>query len=79
MYICLNDKYDIKDSMEMMVAKKFYVVWQGREPGIYSDWASCKQQVDKFAGARYKSFPTQAEAMAAFGKQPQSCSFIHEC
>lgn len=58
--------------MEMIVAKKFYVVWQGREPGIYSDWATCKQQVDKFAGARYKSFPTQAEATAAFGKQPQA-------
>lgn len=48
------------------MAKKFYVVWQGRTPGIYTDWNSCKQQVDKFAGAKYKSFPTQAEAEAAF-------------
>jgi ribonuclease HI len=48
------------------VAKKFYVVWQGREPGIYTDWNSCKKQVDKFAGARYKSFPTKEEAEAAF-------------
>lgn len=70
-YVRLNDQYDVRDSMEMMVAKKFYVVWQGREPGIYSDWTSCKQQVDKFAGARYKAFPTQEEAMVAFGKQPQ--------
>lgn len=53
------------------MAKKYYVVWSGREPGIYSDWASCKQQVDKFAGARYKSFPTQAEAVTAFGKPVQ--------
>jgi ribonuclease HI len=48
------------------VAKKFYVVWKGRETGIFTDWASCKRQVDKFAGARYKSFPTRAEAEAAF-------------
>jgi len=48
------------------VAKKFYVVWQGRETGIFKDWATCKKQIDKFAGARYKSFPTQAEAEAAF-------------
>ena len=48
------------------MAKKFYVVWQGKTPGIYTDWNSCKQQVDKFAGARYKSFPTQAEAQQAF-------------
>lgn len=48
------------------MAKKFYVVWQGRTPGIYTDWNSCKAQVEKFAGARYKSFPTQAEAEQAF-------------
>lgn len=48
------------------MAKKFYVVWQGRTPGIYTDWNSCKKQVDKFAGAKYKSFPSQAEAEQAF-------------
>ena len=48
------------------MAKKYYVVWQGRKPGIYSDWNSCKNQVDKFTGARYKSFPTLAEAEQAF-------------
>ncbi len=49
------------------MAKKYYVVWQGRTPGIYSDWNSCKAQVDKFAGAKYKSFPTLSEAQQAFG------------
>ncbi|WP_298440337.1 ribonuclease H family protein [uncultured Ferrimonas sp.] len=49
---------------------KFYVVWQGRKPGIYSDWNNCKAQVDGFAGARYKSFKTQAEASAAFNNKP---------
>jgi ribonuclease HI len=48
------------------MAKKYYVVWAGHKPGIYEDWASCKQQVDRFAGARYKSFPSLAEAEAAF-------------
>ena len=48
------------------MAKKFYVVWQGRETGIFTDWNSCKKQIDKFAGARYKSFPTLPEAEAAF-------------
>ena len=67
----MSNQYDIKESVEKQVAKKYYVVWSGREPGIYSDWASCKQQVDKFAGARYKSFPTQAEAVTAFGKPAQ--------
>ena len=53
-----------------MAQKKFYVVWAGRKAGIYTDWASCKSQVDGFAGARYKSFPTRAEAEAAFSGAP---------
>ena len=48
------------------MAKKFYVVWQGKVPGIYTDWNSCKSQVDKFAGAKYKSFSTLAEAEQAY-------------
>lgn len=48
------------------MAKKFYVVWAGRETGIFTDWASCKKSIDKFSGARYKSFPSRAEAEGAF-------------
>jgi ribonuclease HI len=48
------------------VAQKFYVVWEGRERGIFTDWNHCKAQIDKFAGARYKSYPTRSEAEAAF-------------
>lgn len=50
------------------MAKKYYVVWAGHEPGIYSDWPTAKRQVDGFAGARYKSFSSEAEALAAFGR-----------
>ncbi|WP_286149303.1 RNase H1/viroplasmin domain-containing protein, partial [Thomasclavelia cocleata] len=35
---------------------KFYAVKIGRKPGIYLTWDECKQQVDKFKGAVYKSF-----------------------
>ena len=56
------------------MASKFYVVWQGREPGIYTDWNSCKKQVDKFAGAKYKSFKTEAEAKAAFSGNSTSAT-----
>jgi len=48
------------------MATKYYVVWQGRETGVFTDWATCKKHIDKFAGAKYKSFKTQAEANAAF-------------
>jgi ribonuclease HI len=53
------------------VAKtKFYVVWSGRAPGIYTDWPSCKAQVEGVAGAKYKSFATRKLAEAAFTDGP---------
>jgi len=48
------------------MAKKFYVIWVGREPGIYTDWPTAQKQIMKFSGAKYKSFPSKAEAEAAF-------------
>ena len=44
------------------MAKKFYVVWAGRKTGVFTDWATTQLQVDKFPGARFKSFASRAEA-----------------
>ncbi len=49
------------------MASKFYVVWAGKQTGIFTDWDTCKAQVQGVAGAKYKSFKTRAEAEAAFG------------
>ena len=46
--------------------KKFYVVWNGHEPGIYLSWSECQLQIKNFPGAKYKSFATRAEAESAF-------------
>jgi ribonuclease HI len=56
------------------LAKKYYVVWKGRTTGIFTDWNSCKNQVDKFPGAKYKSFKTRGEAEAAFKNRSASTS-----
>ncbi len=56
------------------MAKKFYVVWQGRETGIFTRWVDCKAQVEKFAGAKYKSFPTREEAEQAFASGASASS-----
>lgn len=56
------------------MAAKYYVVWAGRTTGIFTNWPTCKKQIDGFAGARYKSFKTQSEAEAAFGKNPSYSS-----
>ena len=49
------------------MAQKYYVVWQGRETGVFTTWAKCQAQVVKYPDAKFKSFPTLAEAEAAFG------------
>jgi ribonuclease HI len=50
----------------MSKSTKYYVVWEGVEPGVYTSWAACQNQVNGYPGARYKSFSSKAEAEAAF-------------
>ena len=50
------------------MARKFYVVWSGRQTGVFTDWATTQRAVEKYAGARFKSFPTRAEAEQAFAR-----------
>jgi ribonuclease HI len=54
------------------MAKKFYVVWAGRETGIFTSWDVTKRSVDKYPQAKYKSFATAAEAKTAFSQSPSS-------
>lgn len=54
----------------MAKAPKFYVVWQGKKPGVYNDWDSCRVAVEGVAGARYKAFPTRSQALKAFSEGP---------
>lgn len=49
---------------------KYYTVWQGETPGVYSSWPDCQAQIKGFEGARYKSFPSKDEAEEAFNGSP---------
>ena len=51
-----------------MSKSKFYVVWKGRNPGVYDHWEACKKEIEDFAGALYKGFPDKAGAEAAFAQ-----------
>ena len=53
-----------------MSKNKFFVVWKGKQPGIYSSWEECKQQVHQFEGALFKGFATEEEAKKAFESLP---------
>lgn len=50
----------------MAKKEKFYVVWEGKKPGIYTSWKDCKAMIDGYAGAKYKSFETFDKAKVAF-------------
>lgn len=50
----------------MAKQQKFYVVWKGVEPGVYSSWTDCQLQIKNYKGALYKSFATREEAEHAF-------------
>ena len=49
-----------------MAKQKYYVVWNGPSPGVYSSWEACQEAVCGVSGAKYKSFKSQAEAEDAF-------------
>ena len=49
-----------------MAKKKYYVVWEGVEPGIYTDWNSCQLQIKGYPNAKYKSYKTLADAEQAY-------------
>lgn len=45
---------------------KYYAVKEGRQPGIYTTWSECKQQVYKYPGAVYKAFEDDEQAAESF-------------
>lgn len=45
-----------------MSKKKYYAVRNGKKIGVFNTWNECKEQVNGFSGAEYKSFPTIEEA-----------------
>ena len=49
----------------------YYVVWQGKNPGIYDSWEACEAEVKGAVGAKYKGFATRAEAEKAFAASPE--------
>lgn len=54
----------------MAKKNKYYVVWQGIEPGVYDSWSECRLQVEGVEGARYKSFDNLNDAVEAYRGAP---------
>lgn len=53
-----------------MAKQKYYVVWEGVAPGIYTSWTDCQLQTKGYEGAKYKSFDNREEAERALASSP---------
>lgn len=50
----------------------YYVVWHGKEPGIYTDWNKVKETISGVKGAIYKTFGSKQLAEKAFNDHPDN-------
>ena len=49
-----------------MAKKKYYVVWQGHETGVFNSWNVCKKHIQNYPQAQYKSFGSLEQAKKAY-------------
>lgn len=54
----------------MSKKNKYYVVWEGRQKGIFDTWSAAEAQVKGYAGAKYMAFESLKAARAAFAGNP---------
>lgn len=55
-----------------MVKQKYYVVWVGRNKGIFNTWNECASQVNGYIGAKYMAFENLSQAEIALKGDPSS-------
>ena len=46
--------------------QRVYVVFTGRQPGIYHSWPECHKQVNQFPGACYQSYDSMTKARKTY-------------
>lgn len=49
---------------------KWYVVWTGHAPGVYTSWDVAQKQISGFPRAQYRSYESLADAERAFAEGP---------
>lgn len=50
----------------VMAKNKYYVVWEGNQPGVYTSWTECQLQIKGYPNAKYKAFKSKEEAEQAY-------------
>lgn len=54
----------------MAKKQKYYVVWEGHSPGIYTEWEAAEAQVKGYPEAVFKAFSSREEAEIAYEEGP---------
>ena len=54
----------------MAKKQKYYVVWEGHTPGIYTEWEAAEAQVKGYPEAVFKAFSSREEAEIAYEEGP---------
>jgi ribonuclease H-related protein len=55
---------------------KYYAVKQGYKIGIFDNWEECKESVNGFKGAQYKSFRSEEEALKYLDQKSEKTNFV---
>jgi ribonuclease HI len=55
----------------MAKKQKYYVVWQGKQPGIYHNWSEAEKQIKGVVDAKFKSYESESEAIKAFSEKAE--------
>ena len=53
------------------MAKKYYVIWEGRQKGVFEDWPTVQALVAGHKGAKFKGFESRTLAEEAFKQAPE--------
>lgn len=54
--------------MRAVIIMKFYVVFKGCTPGVYTSWFECDREVSGYPGNLHCSYGTRREAKEAYAQ-----------
>jgi ribonuclease HI len=57
-----------RQSFFVCLRMKYYVVWKGKNPGVYETWEECREQIEGVPDAIYKSFRDKTIAFRAISE-----------
>ena len=60
----------------MSKGSKYYVVWAGHDTGVFDSWEEAQQQVNGYAGARFRGFNSRHDAIEAYRNDGDEASVI---